>query len=213
MPGRNGRQKNTGVMPKIVDSEQQRREISAQAARWIATRGLETLSLRNVAAAHHCSKGMVQHYFADKEELLFGALLYVTAAYEAREREAVVGYNGLARIEQRFLVILPVSESLRDEWVVRLAFYARAALSPKMQEYLNNHVSLAMRVGTRELREAQVAGEVAKEVNLARAYRVIMATVAGIAVSEVVSPGAIAPAVQKRMLRDAISLLRESPND
>lgn len=197
-------------MPKIVDSDQQRREISAQAARWIATRGLETLSLRNVAALHGCSKGMVQHYFADKEELLFGALLHVTAAYEARERESVAGYSGLERIERRFLVILPVSASLRDEWVVRLAFYARAALAPKMQTYLHDHVSRALRGGTRELREAQAAGEVARGVDLARSYRVIMATVAGIAVSEVVSPGFIAPAVQKRMLRDAISVVRPS---
>jgi AcrR family transcriptional regulator len=197
-------------MQKIVDSDQQRREISAQAARWIASRGLETLSLRNVAALHGCSKGMVQHYFADKEELLFGALLHVTAAYAAREQEAVEGYTGLERIERRFIVILPVSDSLRDEWVVRLAFYARAALAPRMQAYLHEHVSRALRAGTRELREAQGTGEVARGVDLARSYRVIMATVAGIAVSEVVSPGAVAPAVQKRMLRDAISIVRMS---
>jgi AcrR family transcriptional regulator len=195
-------------MPKIVDSEQQRREISAQAAHWIATRGLETLSLRNVAAAHGCSKGMVQHYFADKEELLFGALLHVTAAYEAREHDAVAGHAGLARIERRFGVILPLSASLRDEWVVRLAFYARAALARKMQQYLHDHVSKAVRIGTGELRDAQLTGEVARDINLPRAYRGIMATVAGIAVSEVVSPGVLAPAVQKRMLRDSISRLR-----
>jgi AcrR family transcriptional regulator len=197
-------------MPKIVDSDQQRREISAQAARWIASRGLETLSLRNVAALHGCSKGMVQHYFADKEELLFGALLHVTAAYAAREQEAVEGFVGLERIERRFLVILPVSASLRDEWVVRLAFYARAALAPKMQAYLHEHVARALRAGTRELREGQVSGEVARSIDLARSYRVIMATVAGIAVSEVVSPGVVAPAVQKRKLRDAISIVRAS---
>ena len=200
-------------MPKIVDSEQQRREISAQAARWIASRGLETLSLRNVAGLHGCSKGMVQHYFADKEELLFGALLHVTAAYEEREKVAVAGYTGLERIERRFTVILPLSESLRDEWVVRLAFYARAALAPKMQAYLHEHVSRALRFGTRELRELQLTGEVAKGVNLARSYRVIMATVAGVAVSEVVSPGVLAPAAQKRMLRDAISIVRRPPVD
>ena len=89
-----------------------------------------------------------------------------------------------------------------------LAFYARAALAPKMQAYLHEHVARALRAGTRELREAQATGEVARSIDLARSYRVIMATVAGIAVSEVVSPGVVAPAVQKRMLRDAISIVR-----
>jgi TetR/AcrR family transcriptional regulator, transcriptional repressor of bet genes len=56
-------------VPKIVDVEEQRAGIAAQAAIWIARNGIETLSLRNVAAAHGCSKGMVQHYFTDKEEL------------------------------------------------------------------------------------------------------------------------------------------------
>ena len=35
-------------------------------ARLVAKRGLETLSLRNIATAHGCSKGMVEHYY-DKQ--------------------------------------------------------------------------------------------------------------------------------------------------
>jgi AcrR family transcriptional regulator len=195
-------------VPRIVDHDEQRRVIAAGAAAWIARRGLETLSLRNIAAAHGCSKGMVQHYFADKEELLYGALLHVTDQYAQREREAIDGYTGLERIDRRFVVILPLSATLREEWVVRLAFYARAALVPRMQRYLHDHVAGALRVGTRELREAQRRGEVRKGIDLARAYRQIMATLAGIAVSEVVSPNVIPPAAQKRMLRDALTILR-----
>ena len=76
-------------MPKIVDRDQQRREIAAQAAKWIAKRGLETLSLRSVAASHGCSKGMVQHYFLDKEELLLAhscTLLTSTNVGRSRRR-------------------------------------------------------------------------------------------------------------------------------
>ena len=80
-------------------------------------------------------------------------------------------------------------------------------LHRKCRSTCTAHVSKALRIGTRELRDAQLTGEVARDVNLVRAYRGIMAAVAGIAVSEVVSPGVIAPAVQKRMLRDAVSTL------
>jgi TetR/AcrR family transcriptional regulator, transcriptional repressor of bet genes len=197
-------------MPKIVDREEQRREIAAQAARWIARRGLETLSLRNIATAHGCSKGMVQHYFSDKEELLFGALLHVTAEYEQRALQATAGLGGLQRIERRFAVILPLNQALREEWVVRLAFYARAALVPAMQEYLHQHVLQALRDGIREMREARKSGEVRAGLNLSRAYRNIMATATGIAVSEVVSPGSVAPATQKRMLSEAVGGLRNA---
>lgn len=194
-------------MPKIVDHEEQRRAIAAQAADWIARRGIESLSLRNVADAFGCSKGMVQHYFVDKEELLFGALLFVTNQYMERERAAVEGYHGLARVERRFNVILPLTPALRDEWVVRLAFYARAALVPKMQQYLRDHVSAALRGGVTELREAQRAQEVRTNINLVRAYRSVMATVAGIGVSEVVSPNVLSAATQRRMLKDVLGAL------
>lgn len=195
-------------MPKIVDHDEQRAEIAACAAQYIARRGLETLSLRNVAGAHGCSKGMVQHYFADKEELLHGALLHVNKQYESRERAATEGVEGIARLEKRLLVILPLDTALREEWVVRLAFYARAAQVPRMQAYLMSHVAAALREGVADLRHAQRAGEIRKGGNLSRAYRMIIATVAGIAVSEVVSPRVLQPATQKRMLRDAISILR-----
>ena len=195
-------------MPKIVDRDQQRREIAAQAAKWIAKRGLETLSLRSVAAAHGCSKGMVQHYFLDKEELLFGALLHVTDEYERRAVEATNGAVGMDSIERRFVVILPLNEELRDEWVVRLAFYARAALDSKMQRYLHDHVGGALRRGIRELRACQNQQLIKPQLNLVRTYRTIMATVAGIAVSEVVSPGSVPASSQRRMLRDVIEALR-----
>ena len=195
-------------MPKIVDREEQRRAIAAQAAKWVAKRGLETLSLRNVATAHGCSKGMVEHYFVDREELLLGALLHVTNDYENRVRDATANLAGLARIERRFAVILPLTEALRDEWVVRLSFYARAALDSKMQHYLRDHVDNALRQGVSELRECQKRHEIGAELNPVDVYRTIMALVAGIAVAEVVSPGSMTPAAQKRQLRDAIAGLR-----
>jgi AcrR family transcriptional regulator len=195
-------------MPKIVDHAQQRRAIAAAAADWIAGRGLEALSLRNVAGAYGCSKGMVQHYFADKEKLLFGALLYVTDEYEQRAELATAGYTGLSCIERRFATILPLTPALRAEWSVRLAFYARAALAPGMQRYLHGHVERAVAAGVHDLRLGQRQGEVRRGIPLARAYRNLMASVAGIAVAEVVSPRSLPPALQKRMLRDALAGVR-----
>ena len=195
-------------MPKIVDVDEQRSGIAAQAAIWIARNGIETLSLRNVAAAHGCSKGMVQHYFTDKEELLFGALLWVTGQYAEREKAAVEGLTGLSRIEARLVAILPVTPTQREEWIVRMVFYVRAALTPRMQSYIARHVAAAIREAVGDLRQAQAAGAVRKGVNLTQAYRGIIATVAGIAISEIVSPNLLSPASQKQMLRNAMQILR-----
>lgn len=194
-------------MPKIVDVDEQRAGIAAQAAIWIARNGIETLSLRNVAAAHGCSKGMVQHYFTDKEELLFGALLWVTEQYAARERTVVEGLEGLAKVEARLVAILPLTPAMREEWVVRMAFYVRAALNPRMQEYIVRHVGIAVREAVGDLRQAQAAGAVRTGINLTQFYRGVIATVAGIAISEIVSPNLLSPASQKQMLKNAMRIL------
>lgn len=151
---------------------------------------------------------MVQHYFADKEELLFGALMWVTEQYAVRERAAVEGIVGLARVEARLQAILPLSPQLREEWIVRLAFYLRAALVPRMQQYIARHVASAVREALGDLRQAQAMGTVKTGINLTQAYRGIIATVAGIAVSEIVSPNMIAPASQKGMLKNAMEIVR-----
>ena len=64
-------------MPKRVDHARQRRELAATAAAVVADAGLEQTTLRAVAARHGCTKGMVQHYFADKDALLLLSLIHI----------------------------------------------------------------------------------------------------------------------------------------
>ncbi|MBT4521154.1 MAG: TetR/AcrR family transcriptional regulator, partial [Halieaceae bacterium] len=124
-------------MPKIVDHEQQRRELSATVAQVVANNGLEQTTLRVVAASHGCTKGMVQHYFADKEELLLAALNYVEDCCEARMPAAGPELTGLALLQSRLYVQLPLKEDILQEWRVRLAFNTRAAFSDEMRSVLS----------------------------------------------------------------------------
>lgn len=195
-------------MPKIVDHQHQRRAIADEAAAWIANHGLEAFTLRSIAQAHGCSKGMVQHYFANKEELLSGALLSVTERYAERAKSAEAALTGIARVEARLRAILPLNPELRGEWVVRMAFYVRAAHVPGMQHWIAKHVAAALREAVGDLREGQREGTVRTGIGLPELYRGVIATVAGIAVSEIVSPNQISPAAQKRLLRNALAILR-----
>ena len=60
-------------MPRIVDSDARRHEIVLGVLQVMITRGIESVSLRSVAAAAGVSMGRVQHYFASKEDLLVHA--------------------------------------------------------------------------------------------------------------------------------------------
>ncbi len=57
-------------MPKKVDHEQRRHAIAEAVWRLAAGHGLEAVSLNEVAAEAGVSKGMVQHYFATRDDLV-----------------------------------------------------------------------------------------------------------------------------------------------
>ena len=99
-------------MPKIVDHDEQRRSLSATVVSLIAEVGLEHTTLRSVADAHGCTKGMVQHYFANKEELLLGALNYVEDCCEERMMSFQDKYEGLELLEKRLQSILPLKDAI-----------------------------------------------------------------------------------------------------
>ena len=75
-------------MPRVVDHEARRAEVAAVAADLIAQRGLDGVSVRDVAAAGGYSTTVVTHYFASKRELLLHA--YRSAGTATEERLAAV---------------------------------------------------------------------------------------------------------------------------
>ena len=78
-------------MPKIVDQQARRAELSSIAAGLIAVGGLEAATIREIARASGFSKGVVEHYFDDKQELISAALAHTNFCFEERVRELTEG--------------------------------------------------------------------------------------------------------------------------
>src|SRR5258705_4973280 len=57
-------------MPRQVDHDVRRGELSLAVWRVVSEHGLDGLTLRSVAAAAGCTTGRVAHYFKDKQALL-----------------------------------------------------------------------------------------------------------------------------------------------
>ncbi|MFK8850395.1 TetR/AcrR family transcriptional regulator [Streptomyces sp. Ac-502] len=81
-------------MPKKVDHEARRREISQALWRIASTRGLEGASLRDVAAEAGISLGRLQHYFRTKDEMLVFALRYIETLAQERIRARIEALDG-----------------------------------------------------------------------------------------------------------------------
>jgi AcrR family transcriptional regulator len=195
-------------MPKIVDHEEQRRQLCATVASVIAQEGLENTTLRTVAAYHGCTKGMVQHYFSDKEELLLGALVYVEGICEQRMNEFQRDDSALGELQARLNAQLPLTPDIVDEWQVRIAFMSRAAISPAMRQAFTERQLEEQKIGVRCLQRARKSGELKSDVNIRNSYRSLVALVFGLGVGVVMNPDNLPPATQRHILKTAIADLR-----
>lgn len=151
-------------VPRQVDREARRRAIAEAIFEVIGDRGLEAVSLRDVAAQAGVSMGSVQHYFRSKEEMLQFALGHMRDRALARLQDEV-GQLTDPSARQRVLaaarVMLPVTEQGRQEAVVGGAFYSVATVQPAQANLLREGYSRLLAVSRQILHAAARDGELA----------------------------------------------------
>lgn len=118
-------------MPRKVDHQERREQIASALTRVAATRGLEAVSLRHVAAEAGVTSGMVQHYFPTKDAMMSFAMRSASERYEARMNAALAGlgeHPGAREVVAVVLhTLLPLDEEQRADARVALAFQSYAA--------------------------------------------------------------------------------------
>ena len=121
-------------MPKKVDHEQRRREITDAVWRIAAADGLEAVSLGQVAAAAGVSKGLVQHYFGSREQMLACATRRLRERVEARVAAQAAPGTPRAALRALLLGLLPADDASRTDELVAQAFFLRALKDPAIAE-------------------------------------------------------------------------------
>jgi TetR/AcrR family transcriptional regulator, transcriptional repressor of bet genes len=145
--------KGWGV-PKKIDHDERRRELATALWRVLATKGMEAVSLRHVAAEAGVSMGMVQHYFADKDAMVLFALSSLTEHYS--ERLAALPDEPMARVRAVLVAGLPLDDARRLEAQVAFTFLAHAPVNRHISEFLRDGYTQGHAYLTEQLREAGV---------------------------------------------------------
>lgn len=165
-------------MPKIVDHEARRKEISEVAAKLIASGGLEAATFREVARSSGYSKGVIEHYFDNKDALIGGALDWANYNYVQRVSASTKNLAGLAALRKRMEAILPLNKTVRDEWKVRMVFWSEAAINSGMRSGQAKRFELAVQMYGADLDHAAALGEIPPNSNSAElAERLFMGVI------------------------------------
>lgn len=126
-------------MARTADHAARRRQIAAAVRRLAAESGLDAVTIGAVAAEAGISVGLVQYYFAAKDDLLAFAYDQVTADITDRVADRIA--KGETREEPISAVVLgslvellPLDEKRRAEHRIARAFRARALDNPALAQ-------------------------------------------------------------------------------
>ncbi|MFD8793432.1 TetR/AcrR family transcriptional regulator [Streptomyces vinaceus] len=171
-------------MPKQVDHESRRRLIAGAVCRLADERGLEGVTLRDVAARAQVSMGAVQRCFRTKEEMLLFALGYVGERIEERVRARVVrspAQSAATALGHAATEVSLLGAEHRAEARVWLAFVAQAAVSEPLAGALRANYGALEESFTRLVAEAaQDAGLAGAALDPRREARALLALADGL---------------------------------
>ena len=173
-------------MPKLVDRDQQRLEVAWAACRAIASKGIERVTIRDVAAEAGRSTGMVTHYFADKESLLVAAL--TTATEECHERLLRRAMADPLNLRAVLRESLPLNAQVRLEWAIWVNYWATAATSGRLGAEQRRHYRAWHHIIESMLTTLRNSGRLREGIQPAAAADLLMTVVDGLGLRATVDP-------------------------
>ncbi len=190
-------------MPKVVDIDERRQEITAAAARVIARSGPEAATMRAVAAEAGWTTGVLTHYFRDKHELLL-ATFQASLRSRRSQRPDAADVDASARLRRSLLGALPLDDDRRRHWLVTLACCTQAPGQPEL--------AAAQRDAYREYRDhvAELVAELGAEIGIDAGEALdtserLIALADGIAIQALFDAESWPPERQRRGLLDGVS--------
>ena len=153
-------------MPKIVDHDERRERIVEIVAEMLATVGAEKTTIREIARQSGYSRGFIEHYFHNKEELITKTIRWINERSLARADTALEGKTGLEALEKFSELSLPMTPEIRNEWKIRMQFWGMAAVSDEHRKEQSKRIHVSEKIILKYLEQAQSEGELDADIDL-----------------------------------------------
>ena len=139
-------------MPKLGMGPIRREQICRAAAKVIADQGFAGTTMRMVADEAGVSTGMLNHYFANRMEMLEATLLFVSERQQGREAAAIVGSEpGEARLRTLIRAMLPTDQETMESWRVWIAAHGASVRLPELRRVMSARNDLWFKIIDRGL--------------------------------------------------------------
>ena len=195
-------------MPKIVDWDAKRDEILSATWRIIAREGIAGATIRAIAKEANCSRGILGHYFSDKEDILGAALLLSHRRVGARMAAATAGRHGMAALRAVMLEALPLDEQRDLEAQIEISFWGRALGNATLRDLQHTEFDRLCGRMRDHLQEAADLGELDGRYDLDLATHQLVVLIDGLSAQRVLYPDRVTPQRQVEMLDALLASFR-----
>lgn len=175
-------------MPRIVDHDERRAELAGAVWRIIAEHGIERVTVRNVVDEAGWSRGVLGHYFSDKDHLLLFAYQLAAEHTNERFRRLAAENHGLAALRAIMLDVQALDEETRTESSVWLSFLAKAPSEPVFTEEHHQMYAAWREIVTGIYGQMVTAGDVAPTLDADLEAEAFFAFTDGLAIQTLVDP-------------------------
>ena len=192
---------------KAAKYSNRRREVAEAAWCVIARDGLEGASMRAIAQELGATTGVVNHYFRDKDELMLFALERVFENLY-KDMEACANVNqGVERLEQMILAVLPLAPKGIQGWLIWIAFLGYAIGRNKLiEEHQKRYDSLREMI-YQELAALKNTKLIRDDIDLRLEANALIAFVDGIGIGCAICPDQFHPEQQRYLVKRYITTL------
>jgi AcrR family transcriptional regulator len=197
-------------MPKIVDWDERRDEILSATWRVIARDGITGATIRAIAREANCSRGILGHYFNDKEDILGSALVLSHQRVGTRMARVSAGLTGLDALRVVMLEALPLDERRDLEAQIEISFWGRALGNARLRELQHSEFDRLCKRLRGHLLEAAAEGQLASGCDLGLATHQLVVLIDGLSGQRVLYPDRVTPDRQVEMLDHLLRSFRPS---
>jgi AcrR family transcriptional regulator len=198
-------------MPKVVDHDARREELVHAAWRVIAERGIDEVTIREIAREAGYSSGVLAHYFENKDDLLVHALRMsheqIYRRYEA-EVDTPLQYDAVRAV---LMDNLPLDEQRDLETRIEMSFWARSLRNESLSEIQHQESEYLQGLIRRLIGGSQAEGAVSTEHSTDQIVDLLATLIDGISLHALLYPDRMTPERQQATMEFALRLLAPQP--
>lgn len=182
--------------------------IARSAAEIIADEGIEGATFRAIAQRSGLSKGVVEHYFSGKQDIIRKTQEWINQQALLREQRATQKKRGLSAVRARMLSLMPVNKELISEWKIRIHYWSSAIASRDEQLGMSLRITGARTRFSEDLQDAIIDGEIPADTDIPAVTNLLLHLLAGVSCNQLADPTFYTRKYQVTLIDDCLNRLK-----